>query len=86
MATSLASALRNAQPRNPDPGRGNMLGRALWLSDWLRRQRRPFTAAQLAIEMEASYRTALRWLEVAEGVGLVDCDRSGTTWRWSPRS
>jgi len=30
------------------------------------------------------FRTALRWLEVAEGVGLVDCDRSRPAWRWIP--
>lgn len=71
--------------RNFDPGRGNTLGRALWLIEWLNERRFPFTTAQLATDMDASYRTALRWLEVAEGFALVDCDRSGSTWRWSAR-
>jgi len=70
--------------RDPEFGRGNTLGRALWLCDWLARRRFPFTALELAHEMEASKRTALRWLEVAEGVGLVDCDRSRPAWRWIP--
>lgn len=81
MADSVARTVDTAQ--SSDQGRGNMLGRALWLCDWLHGRRFPFTAAQLAADMEASKRTALRWLEVAEGVGLVDCDRSRPTWRWS---
>ena len=71
--------------RNVDPGRGNTLGRALWICDWLERRRFAFTPVQLAADMDASYRTALRWLEVAEGLGLVDCDRSRSTWRWLSR-
>lgn len=69
----------------PDPGRGNTLGRALWLCDWLQQRRFPFTAGQLAADMEASKRTALRWLAVAEGIGLVECDRSRSAWRWTAR-
>lgn len=82
MKDSTAHAVHAAPVRTADPGRGNTLGRALWLCDWLRQRRFPFTAAQLATAMEASKRTALRWLEVAEGVGLVECDRSRQPWRW----
>jgi hypothetical protein len=32
--------------------------------------------------MEASTRTARRWLESCEASGLVECDRSGAGWRW----
>lgn len=74
---------RHAISGPADRCRGNMIGRALWLTDWLRQQRLPFTARRLAEEMETSYRTALRWLEVAEGVGLVDCDRSKSCWHWT---
>ena len=83
METSAASARVQANPRNADLGRGNTLGRALWLCDWLRERRFPFTAGQLARDMEATKRTALRWLEVAEGLGLVQCDRTRPAWRWS---
>ena len=86
MKDATARAVHTAPVRTPDPGRGNTLGRALWLCDWLQQRRFPFTAAQLATAMEASKRTALRWLEVAESVGLVDCDRTGQPWRWRTRS
>lgn len=83
-AAQTISAPRIGDP-DPDHGRGNTLGRALWLCDWLSHRRFPFTATQLAADMEASKRTALRWLAVAEGIGLVDCDRSRPTWRWTTR-
>lgn len=71
------------------PSRGDHVGRALELIGWLRGRRAPFKSAQVAEVLGVSMRTAIRWLNVAEGHGLVESvrtDRDLRKWRWRSTS
>lgn len=55
-----------------DKSRCRLLSDALRVCRWLSEQARPFTAQEFASALEFKPRTGYRWLQVAEGCGLVE--------------